>query len=160
MTRINWKNRQPTSLRNAIELCLQHAKVKHNRGVERVSDMMGLGSHYSLYKWSANGRLPTILIRPFEIACGIDFITKYIGHSAHKLLIDIPTGRKVTSKDIHSLQAACTNTIGVLLRFHDGEADADEVQSALYETMEALAYHRGVVERHTQPDFDFEEGQP
>ena len=42
MTRRNWKRIQPTSLRNALELCKDHAKERHNLSVERIAEQMGL----------------------------------------------------------------------------------------------------------------------
>ena len=157
MPRIAWKNRQPASLRQGMEWCLEFAREKHNRSVERVADLMGLNSKWQLYKWMENGRLPSILIRPFEVACGIDFVTKYIGHSAHKLLINIPSGKKATGKDINSLQASFITTVDLLLKFYEGKADTQETLAGIYDSLEELAWHQGMVERHKQPDFDFEE---
>ena len=157
MPRIAWKNRQPASLRQGMEWCLEFAREKHNRSVERVADLMGLNSKWQLYKWMENGRLPSILIRPFEVACGIDFVTKYIGHSAHKLLINIPSGKKATGKDINSLQSSFITTVDLLLKFYESKADTQETLAGIYDSLEELAWHQGMVERHKQPDFDFEE---
>ena len=80
---------------------MEFAREKHNRSVDRIADLMGLANKWVLYKWLESGRMPAILIRPFEAACGIDLVTRYIGHSANKMLIEIPTGRKVTSTDLN-----------------------------------------------------------
>lgn len=157
MTRMGWKNRQPTSLRQAMEWCLDYARSKHNCSVDNVADLMGLSNKWAIYKWLENGRLPAVLIRPLEAACRIDYVTRYIGHSAHKLLIDIPTGKKSTSQDINTLQASFTDAISLLLKFYDGKTDADETLAALITTMEQLALHKGEVERHRQPELDFQE---
>lgn len=151
----SWKSRQPGSLRQAMEWCLDYARVRHNRSVDRVADLMGLGSKWGLYKWLESGKLPAVLIRPFEAACGIDYVTRYIGHSAHKLLIDIPTGKRATGKDINTLQGSFTEAVSLLLKFYDGAAEAEETLAALYTTMEQLAWHQGAVERHRQPELDF-----
>lgn len=156
MKRVNWKNRSASSLRQAMEYCLEHARVKHNRSVDQVADMMGQPNKWILYKWLENGRLPAVLIRPFETACGIDFVTRYIGHSDHKLLIDIPTGRKATSKDVNTLQASFTDAVGLLLQFYENNQDVDETLSALYQVMEQLAVHQGQVEKYKQPELDLE----
>lgn len=50
MSRRNWKHIQPTSLRQALELCKDHAKERHNLSVERIAERMGLADHWALYK--------------------------------------------------------------------------------------------------------------
>ncbi len=39
--RRQWRRIQPISLRNALELCKDHARERLNRSVERVADEMG-----------------------------------------------------------------------------------------------------------------------
>jgi len=152
----SWKNRQPRSLRHGMELNLEHARVKKNLSVDRVADEMGLSSKWTLYKWLENSRMPIILVRPFELACGADFVTRYIGHSAFKLLIDIPVGKRVADKDINSLQASFSESIGLLLKFYDGKSEIDQTLAALTDVMEKLAWHQGNVERYHQPELEFE----
>jgi hypothetical protein len=94
----NWKRVAPTTLSNAIELCIEFAKEKHNRSVDRIAELIGLANKYTLYKWIESGKLPAISIRPFEHACGCDFVTRYLAHSAHKLLIDIPSAARPARK--------------------------------------------------------------
>lgn len=154
MTRRSWKNRQPASLRQAMEWCLEHARERLNRSVDRVAELMGLSSRWIIYKWLESGRLPAILIRPFEEACGITYVTRFIGHSAHKLLIDIPTGRKATGKDINTLQASCTEVVSSLLAFYEGKTGTEETLAALYTAMEELAYQQRTVEKHQQPELE------
>lgn len=156
MKRLVWKHRQPTSLRHGMELCLEYARFKHNRSVERVADLMGLANQWSLYKWMESGRLPAVLIRPFEVACGVDYVTRYISHSAHKLLIDIPTGRKASSGDVNDLQTSFTDAVSHLLKFYEHQSDADETLSSIYQVMEQLALHHGQVEKFKQPELDLE----
>lgn len=157
MGKVSWKNRQPGSLRQSMEWCLEFARVRHNRSVDRVADLMGLSNKWVIYKWVENGRLPAVLIRPFESACGIDYVTRYVGHSGHKLLIDIPTGKRASGGDINDLQTSFSDSVSLLLRFYEGKADTDETLAALVTTMERLAWHQGTVSRHRQPEFDFQE---
>ena len=159
MARNNWKHRQPGTLRQAMEWCLEYARVKHNRSVDHVADLMGQSNKWVLYKWLESGRMPAVLIRPFENACGIDYVTRYIGHSGHKLLIDIPNGKRATGKDINSLQSSFAESVSLLLKFYEGESEADETIAALLTTMEQLAWHRGTIERHKQPELDFLGGE-
>lgn len=151
----NWKRLRANSISHAMELCLAHAKEKLNRSVDNIADLMGLTNKWAIYKWVENGRIPAILIRPFEHACGIDFLTRYLAHSDHKLLIDIPTGRKAFSQETNTLSLALNETVGQLMKFHEGKADAEETIAAITAAMEDLAWHRGSVEKATQPEFEF-----
>ena len=49
----NWKRIQPSSLRDALRLCKDHALEKKNYSVERIADLMGITADL-LYKWLAN----------------------------------------------------------------------------------------------------------
>ncbi|MHA6913023.1 hypothetical protein ACQUJO_07795 [Ralstonia pseudosolanacearum] len=157
MTRRNWKRIRPTSLRHALELCKDYAKERHNLSVERISESMGLADHWTLYKWFQNGRMPVNLVRPFESACGIDFVTRWQTASAGKLLIDTPTGRQADATDMQSLQELLNTAVGQLLQFYGGKAEAADTLAAIQQAMEGLAWHRGNVEKHSQPEFDFQE---
>ena len=75
--------------------------------------------------------------------------------SGHRLVIDIPTGRKATGQEIQALQEGLTAAVGLLLRFYDGRADRQETASALLEAIEALAWHHGNVQRNDEPELDF-----
>lgn len=94
MTKHNWKRMNPRSASQATELCLVKARECKNLSVERVGDLMGLGSHWSVYKWVESGRLPLALIRPFELACGADFISRFVAHSGGNLLVPHPAGAR------------------------------------------------------------------
>ena len=157
MKRRNWKRIQPNSLNHALELCLLHARERLNLSVEQVADLMGLANHWTLYKWQQSSRIPAVLIRPFEAACGINYVTRYLAHSDHKLLIDIPTGRKATDKEINSLQASFSSAVSVLLAFYEGNAEVDQALAELTGLMEELAWHQNNVERYSQPELELEE---
>ncbi|MEW6314745.1 MAG: hypothetical protein AB1513_12035 [Pseudomonadota bacterium] len=138
-----------------MELCIQFAKTKHNRSVDQIADLMGLTNKWSIYKWIENGNLPSRLIRPFEHACGCDFITRYLAHSAHKLLIDIPTGRPAKDTDLIKAHDGFSTSMKLLMAFYQGQAGAEETIGALTSLMEDVAWHRGNVEKHLTPEFDF-----
>lgn len=158
MMRRNWKRIQPTSLRHALELCKDHARERHNLSVERIAEEMGLTDHWTLYKWFQNGRMPVNLVRPFEKACGINFITRWQAAASGQLLIAVPTGRDASAEDIRVLQESLNTAVGDLLQFYAKKIDAAEVLAALQRGMEGLAWHKGNVEKHLQPEFEFEEG--
>lgn len=154
MSRRNWKHIQPTSLRQALELCKDHAKERHNLSVERIAERMGLADHWTLYKWFQNGRMPLNLVRPFESACGIDFVTRWQTASAGKLLIDMPSGRNCDAADIQTLQETLNTAVGHLLQFYSGKSEAADTLVVVQKAMEGLAWHRGNVEKHAQPELD------
>ncbi|GBG03924.1 hypothetical protein AZSI13_32510 [Azospira sp. I13] len=157
MPRRNWKCVLPLSLPHAMELCLDYAREKQNRSVDRVADLMGLANKWRLYKWIAEGNLPSNLIRPFEHACGTHFVTRYLAYSAHQLLIDIPTGKTASSGDIQVLQEATNAAVGALINFAAGKSDAPDVLATVSTAMEAFAWHRINVEKHSQPELDLDQ---
>lgn len=156
MKRRNWKRIQPTSLRQALELCKDHARERLNLSVELIADRMGVTDHWTLYKWIQKGSIPANMIRPYELACGVDFVTRWLVASAGRLLIDTPTGRDVNAHDIHALQELLNQAVGQILQFYSKKVEADEVLAAIQQGMEALAWHKANVERHQQPEFEFE----
>lgn len=153
MPRRNWKTFRPAGLSEAMEGCLQFALERHNRGVERVADLMGV-NRWSLYKWVASGNLPLRLVRPFEHACGCTFVTTWMAASAHRLLIDFPTGRSASPADVHDLQDACNNAVGALIAFARGESTQTETLAAITTAMERLAYEHAQVSTHAQPELE------
>jgi hypothetical protein len=152
MSRTNWKAWRPASLNEAIEGCAKFALEKHNRSIDRIADLMGAPSKWTLYKWMHAATLPANRIRAFEHACGATFVTQYIAVSARKLLIDFPTGRCAGTSDINAVNRACTDAVTALLDFADGKRTADETHNALTHAIEQLAFERANVERHNQPE--------
>ena len=67
----------------------------------------------------------------------------------------MPTGRKPSPVEMTELQQLLAETTGALLRFYAGQADADATLGAVQHAMEALAWHRGSVEKHAQPELEF-----
>jgi len=151
-----WKRKQARSLKHAMELCLEHAKATKNLSVENVADLMGLSSRWTLYKWMENSRMPIILVRSFEFCTGAEYVTSYLCHSAFKLMIDMPTGKRVTDTDINAVQSTFVESMAVLINFYAGHVEADETKASLAEIMEKLAWHRVNVEKAQQPEFEFE----
>jgi hypothetical protein len=139
-----------------MELCMEFAREKHNRSVDRIADMMGLANKWVLYKWLESGRMPAILIRPFEVACGIDLVSRYVGHSANKMLIEIPTGRKVTATDLNELQSSFAGAVSLLVEFYERKNGSDEALAALTGLLEDVAWHRKNVQEHLQPGLELE----
>lgn len=156
MVRRNWKRIQPNSLRDALRLCKDHALEKKNYSVERIADLMGVTADL-LYKWLANGRMPAASIPAYEHICGINFVTRWLAASTGHLMIAIPTGRTTTPTDMQALQMLLNTAVGKLLEFHSGQANAADALAAIQQGMEGLAWHKGNVEKHLQPEFQFTE---
>ncbi len=150
------KTIQATSLRHALELCKDHARERLNLSVDQIADLIGLTNKWMIYKWIESGSIPANMIRPYEHACGCDYITRYLAHSGNRLLIDMPTGRKATHKQLNEISMAMNQTIACLMEFHEGQLDAQDTIMAITEAMENLAWHRHNVEKTAQPEFDFE----
>lgn len=157
MTVTRWSKKQPISLANSMELCLENAKIKKNLSVDGVADLVGLSSRYTLYKWMGNQRLPLILIRPFEFACGANFVTKFLCHSSFHLMIKIPTGKGVTETSINNLQSAFAECIGILIGFYSRDVETKDAIATLDSMMEDLAWHRENINKFHQPELDFQE---
>ena len=154
MTPAQWKRVQPINLRDALKLCQQHAKERFNHSIERIAALMGLEDHWALYKWIANGRMPAVLIPAYEQACGINLVTRWLAGSGGKLLIDVPAGRAATAKDTQRLQEILTETTGTLLAFYAGKDDVPATLAALQNALEELAWHRGNVQQHANPQLE------
>lgn len=151
----NWKRMQPTSLRHAMELCKEHAREKLNRSVERIADEMGVPDHWQIYKYLQSGRLPANLIRPFEAACGIDYVTRWIAVSAGKILVEVPSGRNIQGTDVVALHNGFGTALQLLTDFYAKKADAEQTLAALTAHLEDVAWHRANILQHAQPEFDF-----
>lgn len=154
MRRRNWKAAQPSSLRQALEWSLEHARERLNLGVERVAERIGLESHWTLYKWMQNGRIPAVYILPLEQACGINLVSRWLASANGKLLIDIPTGRSLSGRDTHDLQHALLTATTAILDYYAGTADSDTALGSIQNAMESLAWHRGNVLQHVTPQLD------
>lgn len=151
MTRRAWKSWRPASLQEAVEGCLHFAQDTRRMSVDRAADLVG-ESKWTLYKWMQTGAIPAKKIPGFEHACGRAFITEYLAASAHKLLVDLPSGRLPADSDVHALHEACTAAIGALLGYAQGRVDATATSDALTAAMVHLAHERSQVERHAQPE--------
>ncbi len=152
MTRRNWKQERAISLRRGMELNVLHAREKLNRSVDRIADLMGMSSHFTLYKYLESGRMPAVLIPAFEHACGAHFITQYLANSSGRMLVEIPTGRRASHKELNEVSAYTHQVMGMLIDFYEGRCEQQDVESALTTLIEDLAHQRGNVAKHQQPE--------
>jgi hypothetical protein len=151
VSRRAWSRIRPNSQEEAIRLCLDHAKAVHRRSVAQVGDLVGV-SEWVIYKWVSEGGMPSRRIRPFEHACGIDYLTQYLAASSHKLLVAIPSGKKAKDEDVLALQTGFNAAVNLLAQFYKGDAEADETLGALTSVMEEIAGHRANVGKALAPE--------
>lgn len=149
-----WKKANPRSFGEAIGLCKDYALAVHNRSIDRIAELANENSKFTIYDWERHGSIPGRKILAFQHACGCDFITRYLAHSAGKLLIDIPHGRLPEGEDVRRLQAVLNEAVGALLNFAAGRSDADQVAGEINASLEALAWHRENVLRAVEPELE------
>lgn len=153
--RRNWNRLQASSLRQALELCKDHARERLNKSVERIADDMGVTDHWSLYKWIQTGRIPGNLIIPYESACGINFVSRWLAASRGKLLVDIPTGRDLTESDVVELHNCFGSALQLLTDFYAGKGSPESALEALTTHLRQVAWHHANVTQHANPELDF-----
>lgn len=155
MRQRNWKAVRANSLVDAMHLCTQHAQLKLNRSVDNIADLMGLSSVSTLYKWMSTGRLPAVMIRPFESACGIDLVTQYTVSSAGKLIIDIPTGRSAKQLSTSELQVTVSATVMAIVSFYENGGSPEDALAKISQSISGLAWHRENLMKAAHPELDF-----
>ena len=156
MTRRNWKALQPSSLRHAFELCKDHARERLNKSVEGIAEDMGLADHWVLYKYLQKGSMPANLIRPYELACGINYVTRWQASSGGCLLVQIATGRKLAHADIVELHEHFAMALKLLTDYYAKPGDPSAALAALTTHMEHVAWHRQNVAQHINPQLDLQ----
>lgn len=100
--------------------------------------------------------MPANLIPAFEFSCGVNFISQWLAHTNNQLLIRIPIGKEVSKSDTTELHQDFSEAFTLLVNFYEGKADQEETLFALTRTMEQIAWHRENVQKHEQPELDFE----
>ncbi|QEW05629.1 hypothetical protein [Nitrincola iocasae] len=155
MAKRRWKHYQPSTLRDALKGCKDYARERHNLSSEQIAERMGLVDHWVLYKWIQTGRMPIPLLPVYEQVCGINLVSRWIAATAGKLLIDIPSGRSADAKDIQELQLQLHHVTGMLMAFYNGESNAEETLGGIQSALQSLAWHRGNVKQHAQPQLEF-----
>ena len=154
MRRKNWKTAQPHSLRQALEWSLEHARDRRNLSVEQISELMGLESHWTLYKWVQTGRIPGVVIPSLEHVCGINLVSRWLASVGGKILIEMPTGRNCTSQDTAELQRVLLTATQAVMAFYEGSSDTDSAIASIQCAMESLAWQRGNILQHDTPQLD------
>lgn len=133
---------------------MDYAKDVRNLSVERIADRMGIPSHFTLYKWLEEARMPALMIRPFEHACGISFVTQYLAASDHQLLVPMPASKPAKDTDLLALQGSFSQAISILVAFYQGQEEAEAAKAELARHMAEVASHHTRVERMENPELE------
>jgi hypothetical protein len=156
MSKPNWRNVRPTNIQDAFSWCIRYAKHKHNHSVESIADVMGV-NHWTLYKWIGEADMPAKLIRGFENACGVDYVSRWLIESAGKMVIEIPRGKQCGPHEIQHLQAVYHVAVGELMGFYEDAKDIDSALSAIQASLEQTSWHKHNVEKYRQLELPFDE---
>lgn len=154
-TKSAWKSLQPNNIKDALRLCKEYARQFERLTVPAIAELIGT-SEDTLYKWLSTGAMPAYLIPAYENVCGIDYVSRYLVYRNHKLIIDIPTGKKAKQLDTAEFQRVAADAISKLVTFYADHSGLEETTAALTNLISGAAYHRENI--NTQPELDFEEG--
>lgn len=98
----NWKKQQPKSLAEAFELAAEFA-TEHGNPPKRMAGLMGkeIGSYYH---WTTTAQaMPANRIAGFEHLAGCSFVSEWLANASHKLVVDMPCGKKPLATDMNLL---------------------------------------------------------
>jgi hypothetical protein len=148
-----WKSVRPTSLAEAMELCVEYAAA-HRRPIKALADLMGADVK-TLYRWLAETSMPLNRIRQFETFCGIAFISEYLClASGDKVVVAIPAGKRAGVLELSELQCTFAEAVALLARFYQDGSCMDETVAAITGTLVHLAYQRSNVLKSAEPELD------
>ena len=146
--------RVPSSLKAAFEADKEQGLRTRGLSVERHAELHAVSAS-RLYKWMEDADLPANRLAAWFHNTNGRAVIRYLAAQAGGLFVPVPTGRKPNPMEMAELQQVLAETTGALLRFYAGQADADATLGAVQQAMEALAWHRGNVEKQSQPELEF-----
>jgi hypothetical protein len=148
-----WKSLHPSSLSEAMELCIDYAG-EHRRPVKVLADLMGVEAK-TLYRWLSDTSMPLNRIRQFEMFCGVSYISEYLCMArGDRVVIAIPAGKKAGVLELAQVQGAFADAMALMVRFYEHGDSAEETVSALTNTLVQLAYQRSNVMKSSAPELD------
>lgn len=154
-TKAAWKRIQPNNMKDALRLNKEYARQFKRLTVPAIAELMAI-SEDRLYKWLSTGDMPVSFIPAYELICGMDYVTQYMGYRSHKLMIEIPTGKKADELGMAELQQLSADAMSLLIKFYREGESVDIVTSALTRLLAGVAFHRENVIAQSQPGLDFE----
>lgn len=154
-TKAAWKRIQPNNMKDALRLNKEYARQFKRLTVPAIAELMAI-SEDRLYKWLSTGDMPVSFIPAYELICGMDYVTQYMGYRSHKLMIEIPTGKNTDELGMAELQQLSADAMSLLIKFYREGESVDIVTSALTRLLAGVAFHRENVIAQSQPGLDFE----
>lgn len=153
----NWKKRRATSVIDAMRLCKDYALAVRRMSVRRIASDMGKTEDL-LYKWLANGTMPSNLIPTYELVCGCTYMTDWLASTGDRLVVPMPKGRKASEQDLHQISSGCTSAVAQLAAFYKDPTGCDSAAllESIRQHMEDFAYHHNNVARYSEPELEFE----
>lgn len=101
--------------------------------------------------------MPANRIPQFEHICGIHFVTEYLAGHAHRIMVDIPTGKPASALDTNALQMRCVEALASLMHCYRGEVKSDDTEALLSNAISGLVWHRENVRRTEMPELSLED---
>lgn len=150
-----YKNKIPSNFSEALRMCKDHAKAKHQLSVERIADEMGL-SAVRLYQMLETGDMPIKKVKSFQRVCRCNYVTMYLAHGDDCMLVKMPKGKHMSDEQMLAFNATYSKALTELTEFYTNGQNPDGVIASLTQHMAATAWHRANVEKSAQPELDFE----
>lgn len=148
-----WKSACPSSLSEAMQLCVDFA-AESRKPVKVIADLMGVELK-TLYRWLADTSMPLNRIRQFEAFCGATYVSEYLCIAqGDRVVIAIPAGKKAGVVELAQVQATFAEAISLLVGFYESGDRADETITALTTSLTQLAYQRSNVLKAAAPELD------
>lgn len=153
MRKRNWKSAHPSSLSEAMELCVEYASTQR-RPVKVLADLMGVESK-TLYRWLADTSMPLNRIRQFEAFCGIALVSEYLCTAqGNKVVVAIASGKKAAVAELAEVQANAADAMALLARFYQDKVGLADTVAALTMVLSQVAYHRENVMKTGEPELE------
>lgn len=147
-----------TSFDHAIALTKDYAKA-NGRPSKVMADLMGVEPK-TYYRWMLEGTLPLNKLLQFETLAGCHFISEFLCvFDGCRIVIDIPKGKKATTKDVAVLQSLLASTVSQLSDFYGSSLeDVQETLELLNQSLSMLGFHRQNIQLASAPELDFSGG--
>ena len=148
-----WKSVHPTSLGEAMELCIEFAG-EQRKPIKVLADLMGVEIK-TLYRWLSENSMPLNRVRQFETFCGISLVSDYLclAHG-NKVVIEVPAGKKANVTELAEVQCCFAEAMALLARFYQNGDAVDATIAALTKTLSQVAYQRSNVLKSGEPELE------